>query len=500
VNYPRDRAENLAFRARVISKAKNEPQFQRALYQCCKDDILFWFNVFLWTYDAKGDKFNSLGYSSPHMPFVTFIEYQDQYILDIVEAIEQGHDLLTEKSRDMGASWIVMAIFLWFWLFQGAGNDFLVGSRKQDYVDQKGNMSTLFQKLRYIIKRLPQWMLPVGYDVGKHDNYMRLENPESGSMIHGEANNDNFGTSGRAKACLMDEFSKWKHTDEQAWQSLSDVTDCKLPVSSAWGRTNHFYRLRAGEAGEIKIVRLHWSTHPLKDDAWYEAEKRRRSPADLAAEVDIDYSASVTNKAFPTFKHHIHCAEPVIYNEKAPIILCCDFNITPMSWALCQHNTGIDYFFDEHVSMQRMTTASHAEALFKKLTGHKHKHMFIYGDATGARGSVHSLKSNYEIIKTIANKYGWNIVVQVPRGQPGVQDRLEATNKRLEDYEHDGKSWVKIDPVKCKTIINSLEQTQRKDDGVDKSENVEHISEAIGYYFVYRFPIKKRGATSIKRY
>ena len=499
VPYPKESEYNLAFRANLLSLAQDDKGAQEAVKALCAESCNYWINVFVWTYDPRGDRYTSLGYDTSHMPFITW-EFQDQYIDDVVKAIEGSYDMLTEKSRDMGASWLMMAVFTWFWLFKGVGNDFLIGSRKQEYVDQKGNMSTLFQKIRYILKRLPLWMLPEGFDFNKHDNYMRLENPETGSMIHGESNNDNFGTSGRVRACMLDEYSKWKHTDEAAWQSLSDVTACKLPVSSANGRTNHFYRLRAGEAGEIKKVRLHWKAHPLKDSAWYEAEKKRRSPSDLAAEVDIDYSASVSNKAFPTFKHHVHCDTSIVINPNQYINLMCDFNINPMSWAMSQDVEGIDYFFAEHTSHTRMTTAEHMEAFCARFKSHPTKHLFVYGDAAGRSGSVHSLKSNYEIIKSIANNHGWQVVLQITRSNPPVLDRLEVTNKRFYDWAFGGKSWVKINPDKCPDLVNSLEQTRRKGDGVDKSENVEHISEAIGYYFSYKHPIKKQVVGSVPRY
>ena len=75
--------------------------------------------------------------------------------------------------------WIVVTIFLWFWLFKGPGNDFLIGSRKEEYVDKHGVMSALFPKMRYQLSRLPGWMLPIGFDRKKHDNY----NPYVGSML-----------------------------------------------------------------------------------------------------------------------------------------------------------------------------------------------------------------------------------------------------------------------------------------------------------------------------
>ena len=498
MSYPATSDANLDYRANLLFRAETDLSLREALKDKCTNDILYWINTFVWTYDPRGDRSTALGYTTPNMPFITW-PFQDDYILDVCESIDNSHDLLTEKSRDMGASWLLMVIFIHYWLFKGPGNDFLVGSRKEKYVDELGNMSTLFQKIRYVLKRLPVWMLPKGYDKKRNDNYLRFENPETGSMIHGEANNDNFGTSGRVKACMLDEFSKWKHTDEAAWQSLSDVTACKLPVSSANGRSNHFYKLRAGKAGEIKIARLEWRDHPLKTEGWYQAEKKRRSPADLAAEVDIDYTASVTNKACPSFSHSTHCGEPVRHNSLAVINLCCDFNINPMSWALNHEDQGVSYFFAEHTSHERMTTAEHAETMFTEWDHHRTKTMYVYGDASGKSGSVQSLKSNYQIIKEIGRLHGWNVVLQIPGANPHVSDRLDITDKRLRDWEHDGKSWVKIDPS-CVDLINSFEQTQRKGEGVDKTDNVEHILEAVGYYFAYKFPIRKNEFGQVKRY
>ena len=58
----------------------------------CKEDPIFFFNMFLWTYNPRLDK--------PHVPFITY-PYQDDFIKQIVDAIETGIDVWIEKSRDM---------------------------------------------------------------------------------------------------------------------------------------------------------------------------------------------------------------------------------------------------------------------------------------------------------------------------------------------------------------------------------------------------------------
>ena len=69
----------------------------------CKEDPIFFFNMFLWTYNPRLAK--------PHVPFITY-PYQDDFIKQIVSAVETGIDVWIEKSRDMGLSWVMLGIFL----------------------------------------------------------------------------------------------------------------------------------------------------------------------------------------------------------------------------------------------------------------------------------------------------------------------------------------------------------------------------------------------------
>ena len=54
----------------------------------------------------------------------------------------------------MGLSWVMLGIFLFKeW-------SVLLGSYKEDYVDAQGNMDSAFERLRYMVKRLPKQMRP----------------------------------------------------------------------------------------------------------------------------------------------------------------------------------------------------------------------------------------------------------------------------------------------------------------------------------------------------
>jgi hypothetical protein len=52
-----------------------------------------------------------------HVPFITW-KVQDDAIVELIDAIDNGHDALIHKARDMGASWIVVGVFQWYFQFR----------------------------------------------------------------------------------------------------------------------------------------------------------------------------------------------------------------------------------------------------------------------------------------------------------------------------------------------------------------------------------------------
>ncbi|KKN14824.1 hypothetical protein LCGC14_0992330 [marine sediment metagenome] len=305
MTYPKGYKENMVWRAKILTRCKSDQTYRLKVKRFFFSDVLFAFNAFFFTYDPR-EKENH------QQPFCTY-PYQDKTILRIITKIRDGGDLPIEKSRDMGVSWMVILCFEWFWLNPEGGADFLLGSRIEDYVDKKGDMRTLMQKARYSFYKLPKWLWPEGFKSGTHDNFMKLVNPFTESTITGESNNPNFSTGGRYRGVLFDEFPKWEHTDKSAWGDAGDATPCRIPVGTPFGAGGQYYELVTDESKE-KIT-IHWSLHPKKakglaclypkheeaDDTvdsdhwigltspWYEAECERRTPSEIAQNLDIDY-------------------------------------------------------------------------------------------------------------------------------------------------------------------------------------------------------------------
>src|SRR3989338_6931362 len=224
ISSPRSVSENLMSRDGLLKQCDTDFDFRSDIYSLCSKDPTFWINLFAWSKDPK-NPFDKI-------PFILYEDFQDEVVLKIAEAIESGHDLLIEKTREMGVSWMVLYVFAWFWLFR-KNCDFRVGSRKEEFVDKIGDMDTLLEKIRFCLRYIPVWMLPKGYEESKHATWCKIINPATGNTIIGESANPHFGSGGRRKALLLDEFSKWDDSvASAAWTATADVTKCRIVGST----------------------------------------------------------------------------------------------------------------------------------------------------------------------------------------------------------------------------------------------------------------------------
>lgn len=264
-----------------------------------KEFIMHWMD----TYDPRrmGNKW---------IPFVFFTR-QGQFIDFLDECSRDGENGLTEKCRDMGATWLACAYSCHSWLF--LDNDAIGwGSRKQELVDKIGDPSSIFEKLRLIIRRLPREFRPVGLVDRDHMTFMKLINPENGSVIIGETG-DNIGRGGRTRMTFKDESAHYVHP-ELIEAALGDNTNVQIDISSVNGLGNVFHRRReAGidwrpnatnlQPGFTRVFVFDYRDHPEKTKAWYEMRKAKAEREGMqhifAQEVDRNYSAAITNTIIP---------------------------------------------------------------------------------------------------------------------------------------------------------------------------------------------------------
>lgn len=320
---PKEIHANLRWRAAVHKRVAEDPEFAQAMIQACAKDPLFFINGWAWTYDPRPE-IGGVRRPFAKLPFILY-PFQEDAIKSLCRALG-GEDILVEKSRDMGASWLCVISVFWAWRFR-TGLSFLLGSRVEGYVDDPGNPKSMFWKIDYLLNNMPSWLRPAGYNPGEHRRKLHIENPENGSVIDGESTNANFARGDRRTAIVLDEFAAVE-AGHRILNATRDATACRIFNSTPAGTNNAFYAIR--ETG-IKKLRLHWSIHPLKSvglyttdehgklkvldpkgypkkgdgepfvpildgklrSPWYDNEcKRAANTQEIAQELDIDYLGS----------------------------------------------------------------------------------------------------------------------------------------------------------------------------------------------------------------
>ena len=227
------------------------------------------------------------------VPFVLFPR-QREWIDWFIARRANDENGITPKSRELGMSWLAMAISVWMCLFE-EGVSVGFGSQIKNKVDNSQNPDSLFWKGRFLLENMP---VEFTGNWNAKDNAidMQLRFPLTGGMITGDCGDD-IGRGGRKSVYFIDESAHLERP-EMAEASLSATTNCRIDISSVKGSNNPFGR-KVTE-GKVPQFLFHWSSDPRKDDAWYARMCEKYDPVTIAQEVDIDISASVEGIVIPS--------------------------------------------------------------------------------------------------------------------------------------------------------------------------------------------------------
>jgi phage terminase large subunit len=225
-------------------------------------------------------------------PFILF-NRQIEFIGWVMARWRAGESGICEKSRDCGASWLIMALACTLALFV-PGVTIGIGSRKEDLLDRSGDPSSLFHKGRAFLESLPREFLGT-WSAEKNANYMRLVFPDTGSAVVGEAG-DQIGRGARCSIFFLDEAA-FIERSELLDASLAATTNCVIHVSSVNGLGNAFAQKR--HSGKYSVFTFHHSADPRKGPEWYARQVATLDPVVVASEIDIDYRGSVSGVLIP---------------------------------------------------------------------------------------------------------------------------------------------------------------------------------------------------------
>lgn len=297
---PKDRETNLKRRRALLLDMENHPERIPTMLSMCRQSFELWCNLFVWTYKVQetteGGQTIAVREDGAHEPFITW-PVQDEAGAVFDQCMAAGEDQLWDKSREMGASWFILAKLHHKWLFY-KNVEIREMSRKEEYVDS-ASAKSLFWKHDYINKHLPAWMRP-----SIRRKAMHLENTTMGSTISGESTNKDAMRGDRSPGgILIDEAASIDNLE-----AVLRATDRAGPriFNSTPSGPGTFSQLRF--SGKIRTIILPWWRHPergagasLRPDKsgqlkWtspsYEDAKKHRTAREIAQNWDMDHAAA----------------------------------------------------------------------------------------------------------------------------------------------------------------------------------------------------------------
>ncbi|MHB1950128.1 MAG: hypothetical protein ACYCQK_01485 [Acidiferrobacteraceae bacterium] len=329
---PKDPWQNVAFRQWILEKCWADPKIAEEVWIICSRDLLFYVSVFGWLLEprdkAPWQPSRCFG-SAREIPFA-LRTYQEE-VFKRMQVCLGKRDMLIEKSREMGATWMVLYLFDWAWRFH-AHQHFGVMSKDEDSADKPDDPDSLLAKVDFIDSHLPHFLRAQRDRKADHT----IHNRENASTIVAWACTGNVGRSGRKRAVFCDEAHFFPAiSDSASLDSLQHTTYCRIIVSTPnkeRGQSGAFYQIAQNQEANMERFELHWSLDDAKRAGLYHSEGnsivfddptyvfpqgykfvrdgKRRSPyfdyecsrpgateASIASELEMDYGGS-TSKFF----------------------------------------------------------------------------------------------------------------------------------------------------------------------------------------------------------
>lgn len=205
--------------------------------------------------------------------------------------------------------------------------------------------------------------------------------------------------------------------------------------------------------------------------------------------------------AYPPFDERVHWTPMVPeYDPTRPLVLTCDFNVSPMCWVIGQKRVGPhgpEPHVLEGITQDVATTDTACDEFLRKFPacpGGIH----VYGDCNGRNRDVRSHKSNYAIIAERLTQAG-PVTLFVPSQNTAVTSRLSAVNRLLKNANGVTRLWIrKWDPARTcptRTVVRSLQRSKtapgKQDVEKKAGETITHAGEALGYWIAKEWPVLK---------
>lgn len=371
--------------------AADARKWQAQEYRRCAEDNVYWCNQYAWTIDARK--------TPAIVPLILF-----PFQVRLYKQLDKFLDTFIDKSRQMGISWTIMSWQLHKVLYTKGFNALNI-SRKESEVQDAGNtFNSLFGRLEFIYKRLPQFLRP-----SIHNPYLTFQVPGMSSVIKGESSNPKAGRDSQYKFIFIDEAAHIECLDEM-WKGCRSASNsiCLNSTPPQRKTNNKFAEIKDIKESGFTHMSFHWTEHPDYNETWYKKKTASMTPQEIAQELEIKYDGALTNLSYPEFRQDKHVLRHKIWlNPKFPLLCFMDFGLSGEVHLFAQKDYDDRLFFILYRLYRNMLTPELYREFLKSL-GHLGyarpiKDMIFVGDKSGNKRDRTSKMSVIEEYKVVSN-------------------------------------------------------------------------------------------------
>ena len=188
------------------------------------------------------------------------------HLHQLLDLIAIHNRIILLKSRQVGITWILCALALWYVLFHNSANVLMFSRRETESINMKN-------RCLFMYNELPGWLqIPIG----KNNDEM-LEFPTMGSTIQSFPATEGGARSEAATLVILDEWAFQQYADTNYTAILPVVEHGKLVgLSTANGRNNTFYRIWSEAKKKLNSfipIFIPYTVRPGRDEAWHKEQE-----------------------------------------------------------------------------------------------------------------------------------------------------------------------------------------------------------------------------------
>ena len=281
---PPTREGMLRFRLYVRKRCLADLEFRACIREMCALDPAFFIQVFGWWHETRSEQAS----------FGKFPVMLDPDQVDILAwwALHVGkQDVVLDKTRGIGCSYLAVSFALWLWYFKGEGIELGLLSKDDFSLDLPGRPSSLMGKLDLMWSMMPMWMQEHENKAvlrRTHSNH-RFENMVNGCAIFGYTASDQKLRSARLYCLFVDEAA-FLPVDVQRWLAAAHGTTPSIVyISTHNGTACMFYRLTQDSKTDLIRISTYWWSNRRCAAGLYRSKANQVELLDEAYEYDADY-------------------------------------------------------------------------------------------------------------------------------------------------------------------------------------------------------------------